>query len=343
MSLTLHIDEKEFDKSLIKSLESYENSIIPVIKGNGYGIGRENLAKKCKDLNISSIATGTIFEAKDLINSDLTEIIVMDPIKESDKEAFNKLKELSNKKIVLTISDVSDVSHIGNSPVIVEILTSMNRFGIPIYELNQLKNLNVKAFSLHLPIDKSGNEKLSEIDLIIKKLAELNFSCNEIHLSHISDSHFKELINKYPNYKFKNRLGTKFWLNNMKVFQIKSTVLEVHDIANQSFGYRQRKINAANLLIVSGGTAHGVGLQAPRSNTNLKSRITAIVSGILEAFDLNLSPFIVSGKQRFFAESPHMNVSMLKLPVSITPPKVGSEITASLRMTTTNFDEVIFN
>ena len=52
MSLTLHIDEKEFDKSLIKSLESYENSIIPVIKGNGYGIRRENLAKKCKELKI---------------------------------------------------------------------------------------------------------------------------------------------------------------------------------------------------------------------------------------------------------------------------------------------------
>jgi hypothetical protein len=38
-----------------------------------------------------------------------------------------------------------------------------------------------------------------------------------------------------------------------------------------------------------------------------------------------------------------MNVSMLKLPKNIKPPIVGSEITANLRMTTTNFDSVIIN
>jgi hypothetical protein len=84
-------------------------------------------------------------------------------------------------------------------------------------------------------------------------------------------------------------------------------------------------------------------LQAPRSNTNLKSRLTSILSGFLESFDQHLSPFVISGKQRWFAESPHMNVSMLKLSKNIKPPKVGSEIVAHLRMTTTNFDSVIIN
>jgi hypothetical protein len=56
-----------------------------------------------------------------------------------------------------------------------------------------------------------------------------------------------------------------------------------------------------------------------------------------------LSPFVINGKQRWFAESPHMNVSLLTLPASSSAPKVGSTISAQVRMTTTNFDCVVFN
>jgi hypothetical protein len=38
-----------------------------------------------------------------------------------------------------------------------------------------------------------------------------------------------------------------------------------------------------------------------------------------------------------------MNVSMLKLPASSSAPKVGSTISAQVRMTTTNFDCVVIN
>jgi hypothetical protein len=38
-----------------------------------------------------------------------------------------------------------------------------------------------------------------------------------------------------------------------------------------------------------------------------------------------------------------MNVSLLKLPANISAPKVGSTISAQVRMTTTNFDCVVIN
>jgi hypothetical protein len=118
----------------------------------------------------------------------------------------------------------------------------------------------------------------------------------------------------------------------------------VHEPVTHNFGYRQRGITSKHrLLIVSGGTAHGIGLQAPRSNVTLKQRLVAILSGVLEAFDYSLSPFVINGKQRWFAESPHMNVSMLKLPASSSAPKVGSTISAQVRMTTTNFDCVVID
>ena len=278
------------------------------------------------------------------LNSDFNQIIVMDPIKDLDKNAFDELKKINDKRLVLTLSDIKDATNLENTPVIVEVLTSMKRFGLTANDLKTLSNYQILGLSLHLPIENSTNGKITEVKNWLKIYEEILPQAKKVvYLSHLSKEEFLKLKKEFPNFVFKLRLGTKFWLNDLSNFQIKSTVLAVHDVNNENIGYRQRKINDNYIVIVSGGTSHGVGLQAPRSNTNLKSRITSILAGVLEAFDQTLSPFVISGKQRWFAETPHMNVSMLKLSKNITPPKVGSEITAHLRMTTTNFDSVIMN
>jgi len=344
MSLTLYVNNNYWTNSLKNVLNAYENSLIPVIKGNGYGIGKSNLAKKSEELGLTEIAIGTIFEAQEIINSDFNQIIVMDPIKDLDKNAFDELKKINDKRLVLTLSDIKDATNLENTPVIVEVLTSMKRFGLTANDLKTLSNYQILGLSLHLPIENSTNGKITEVKNWLKIYEEVLPQAKKVvYLSHLSKEEFLKIKKEFPNFVFKLRLGTKFWLNDLSSFQIKSTVLAVHDVNNENIGYRQRKINDNYIVIVSGGTSHGVGLQAPRSNTNLKSRITSILAGVLEAFDQTLSPFVISGKQRWFAETPHMNVSMLKLSKNITPPKVGSEITAHLRMTTTNFDSVIMN
>ena len=344
MSLTLYVNNNYWTNSLKNVLNAYENSLIPVIKGNGYGIGKSNLAKKSEELGLTEIAIGTIFEAQEIINSDFNQIIVMDPIKDLDKNAFDELKKINDKRLVLTLSDIKDATNLENTPVIVEVLTSMKRFGLTANDLKTLSNYQILGLSLHLPIENSTNGKITEVKNWLKIYEEILPQAKKVvYLSHLSKEQFLKIKKEFPNFVFKLRLGTKFWLNDLSNFQIKSTVLAVHDVNDENIGYRQRKINDNYIVIVSGGTSHGVGLQAPRSNTNLKSRITSILAGVLEAFDQTLSPFVISGKQRWFAESPHMNVSMLKLSKNITPPKIGSEITAHLRMTTTNFDSVIMN
>lgn len=344
MSLTLYVNNNYWTNSLKNVLNAYENSLIPVIKGNGYGIGKSNLAKKSEELGLTEIAIGTIFEAQEIINCDFNQIIVMDPIKDLDKNAFDELKKINDKRLVLTLSDIKDATNLENTPVIVEVLTSMKRFGLTANDLKTLSNYQILGLSLHLPIENSTNGKITEVKNWLKIYEEILPQAKKVvYLSHLSKEEFLKIKKEFPNFVFKLRLGTKFWLNDLSIFQIKSTVLAVHDVNDENIGYRQRKINDNYIVIVSGGTSHGVGLQAPRSNTNLKSRITSILAGVLEAFDQTLSPFVISGKQRWFAETPHMNVSMLKLSKNITPPKVGSEITAHLRMTTTNFDSVIMN
>jgi len=62
----------------------------------------------------------------------------------------------------------------------------------------------------------------------------------------------------------------------------------------------------------------------------------------LEAAGLALSPFYVDGQRRWFAEPPHMQVSVLFLPTSVRPPDVGEELDVNVGMTITRFDRTVF-
>ena len=52
------------------------------------------------------------------------------------------------------------------------------------------------------------------------------------------------------------------------------------------------------------------------------------------------SPYSVGGKQRLFAEPPHMQVSMLFIPHGAPVPVVGQELDVRVRYTATAFDRV---
>ncbi|MGA0083301.1 MAG: alanine racemase, partial [Candidatus Nanopelagicales bacterium] len=143
MSLTLHVNNQSWTNSLTNVLNSFENCIVPVIKGNGYGIGKANLAKKSLEHGIKEIAIGTIFEAKEVIDKDFLQIVVMDPVKDLDKSSFDELKKLNDKRIVLTLSDINDASNMKETPVIVEVLTSMKRFGLTANDLKSLTSYQI--------------------------------------------------------------------------------------------------------------------------------------------------------------------------------------------------------
>jgi hypothetical protein len=48
----------------------------------------------------------------------------------------------------------------------------------------------------------------------------------------------------------------------------------------------------------------------------------------------------VDGKQRLFAEPPHMQASMLFLPRGTAVPEVGDEVDVRVRLTATVFDRI---
>ena len=108
------------------------------------------------------------------------------------------------------------------------------------------------------------------------------------------------------------------------------------------FGYRGRSApKHGHIVVVSGGTSHGIGLEAPGSNTSLKDRAATVARGGLDAAGFVRSPYTIDGKQRLFAEPPHMQASMLFVGASARVPEVGDEVEVRVRFTTTTFDRVV--
>jgi hypothetical protein len=126
---------------------------------------------------------------------------------------------------------------------------------------------------------------------------------------------------------------------------VTSTVLDVHEVdRGDAFGYRGRTApKAGHVLVVSGGTSHGIGLEAPTGDHSIRARAATLARGGLDAAGFVRSPFTVDGKQRLFAEPPHMQASMLFLPHGPHVPAVGDEVDVRVRFTATDFDKVIIS
>ena len=77
---------------------------------------------------------------------------------------------------------------------------------------------------------------------------------------------------------------------------------------------------------------------ADRRRRRCKARAASIARGGLDAAGFVRSPYTVGGKQRLFAEPPHMQASMLFLPAGAAVPEVGDEVDCRVRFTATTFD-----
>ncbi len=163
-------------------------------------------------------------------------------------------------------------------------------------------------------------------------------------VSHLDDQELSDVRTQMPGVVLNARIGTRLWLGDRAALTIKGTVLAVHRISKgDRVGYRQRRApRDGALVIVGGGTAHGVALEAPSPASTYRQRGIAAGTGVLEAAGRYKSPFTINGRQRWFAEPPHMQVSLLWLAAVDGPaPRVGDLVDADVRLTTTLVDHVV--
>ena len=163
-----------------------------------------------------------------------------------------------------------------------------------------------------------------------------------LYVSHLSPAELASLRERRPLLDIRPRIGTSLWLGDLGALSVRATVIDRHQVARgERIGYRQRPMpRDGYLLILAGGTSHGIGLEAPKASAGALQRGKSLARGGLEAAGFALSPFTIDGKQRWFAEPPHMQASMIFLPASAHPPEVGDTVNVAVRFTTASFDAV---
>jgi len=255
---------------------------------------------------------------------------------------------------VHTVSRPDDLAalreHDPGARFVLEQLTSMLRHGMTRRDLATAaealretgsRRSGLRGVAMHLPLNTTSH--LSEVSRLINDVVASGLPTHTIFVSHLTHSELARLATTYPDFTIRPRVGTGLWLGDRGALSVTATVLDVHDVERgEVFGYRGRSVpKAGHIVVVSGGTAHGIGLEAPTGDQSLKARAATLARGGLDAVGFVRSPFSIDGKQRLFAEPPHMQASMLFVPSGARVPRVGEEIEVRVRFTATDFDRVV--
>lgn len=350
MSLTLYVDTERWRSHQKHVIDAYPG-LVPVAKGNGYGFGIGWLATEAQLFGADTLAVGTYREVAEARREFDGDLLVLEPF----RPIAEPVDPAGDARVIHTVSRLVDLQTLADGPsgpggrrprVVLELLTSLCRFGMSVADLGAvpalLDGVQLEGCALHLPLPSSGAYS-SEVEVWMERLREAGVPTDEFFVSHLSAGELAILTRLYPDLRIRSRIGTALWLADREAYQARSHVLDVHPVRRgERFGYRQRRLPAdGHLLVVSGGTSHGIALEAPSHVSDLRTRAKVLASSGLEAAGLALSPFYLGGQRRWFAEPPHMQVSVLFLPASVPPPDVGDELDVNVGMTITRFDEVV--
>jgi alanine racemase len=359
MSLTLTVDGDRWRRHL-RSVAEANPGLVPVAKGNGYGFTVGRLARKAQwlhdqGLGGDTLAVGTYDELPHADRRFHGDLLVLTPWR-----PFGSALETDPAlapRLVHTVGRVSDLADLlarqPDARFVLERVTSMLRHGLSARDLWTAARLlhdhpraRLEGIALHLPLAQGTH--LSEVqrlmnDVVAAELPEGGTGATTVWVSHLTHGELDRLRAAYPDFTIRPRIGTDLWLGDRGALRVTSTVLDVHPVERGDvFGYRSRTApKSGHVLVVSGGTAHGIGLEAPTGGSSIKARAATLARGSLDAAGFVRSPFSIDGKQRLFAEPPHMQASMLFLPHGAHVPAIGDEIDVRVRFTTTAFDRVL--
>lgn len=346
MPFALHVDADRWHRHTQASVAAAPG-IVPVIKGNGYGFGRDLLAAEGTKLGVDAIAVGTYEEVPGALAAFGGDIMVLTPW----RPFFTNVSY--DGRVIHTVGRVEDLEALNSTApagtrILIEGETSMSRHGFDRHQLaraKQAKGRLVSAgFAVHLPLASNSGPggNLAEAEAWAAVLETSQLETSTMFVSHLTAGEYAVLRDRRPGLNIRPRIGTSLWLGDLSALKAQATVLDCHNVSRgERIGYRQRPMpRDGYLLIVAGGTSHGIGLEAPKASAGLIQRGKSLARGSLEAAGFALSPFTIDGKQRWFAEPPHMQASMVFLPASAKVPGVGDWVDAAVRYTTTTFDSI---
>jgi hypothetical protein len=354
VSLTLTVDGDRWRRHL-RSVVDANPGLVPVVKGNGYGFGITRLAETAAWLGVDTIAIGTYHELPEVEQAFGGDLMVLTPWRPTGPVPP---ASLDPDRVIHTVSRLSDLVELldrrPDARIVLERLTSMRRHGMSAEDLRAAADLLVQrsaqrsaqraarleGVAFHLPLAHGAH--LTEVVHLVNDVVAADLATHTRWVSHLTPPELSRLRSSYADFDVRPRVGTDLWLGDRDAMRVTATVLDAHEVERGDiFGYRGRSVpKAGHILVVSGGTAHGIGLEAPTGDHSIKARAATLARGGLDAAGFVRSPFTVDGKPRLFAEPPHMQASMLFLPHGPRVPAVGEEIAVRVRFTATTFDRV---
>jgi hypothetical protein len=348
--LQLTVDGERW-RAHLRAVADAQPGLVPVAKGNGYGFGLGRLARKADWLGVEAVAVGTYEELPELADRYAGDLLVLTPWRPFADPGTLAAKHAH--RVVHTVGRLDDIEPLLDrqpaARIVLERLSSMVRHGFGADELAVATRLmaehptaRLEGLAVHLPL--AAGAHLAEVERVLAEAGSVigHGGIGQIWVSHLTADELSRLRAGHPDVRVRPRIGTDLWLGDRSALSVTSTVLDVHPLAKgEAFGYRGRSApRDGHLLVVSGGTAHGIGLESPMSGSGLRDRAATVARGALDAQGKVRSPFWVGGEQRLFAEPPHMQASMLFLPAGAAVPAVGDLVDARVRYTATTFDRV---
>jgi alanine racemase len=278
------------------------DGLVPVVKGNGYGFGRIELARLAAEFT-DTVAVGTVHELPGLPGE--LNVVVLTPA----------LAPPPSDAPVLTVGSEAHVERLAGwgGRVIVKLASSMHRYGrgIELVEVARRSGLDVVGVGIHLPLTGSVDAHRADVVAVLDDVE----TALPVWVSHLDVATYATLPSSHT---YRLRLGTALWHGDKSFLQLHADVLDVRTIGRGTpAGYRQQPVPIdGHLVMIGAGSANGVAALADGS-----------------------SPFHFGRRRLALHEPPHMHTSMVVVPEGEPLPAVGDAVDLQRPLTTTLVDE----
>lgn len=302
-----------------QTVDAYGQGLVPVVKGNGYGVGRAALHEVVRDSGAPMVCVGTVHELHDVPPA-LTPVVLTPT-----------LAAPTSTRPVLTVGHVRHVDALAgwSGRVMVKLASSMHRYGAPAADLESLvarvraADLAIEAYALHLPLAGDDQQRLAEIEAWLPHLeAEI-----PVWVSHLTPASFQSLGAAHPDRRFGIRVGTALWHGVPKrpFLRLSADVLHTRAVrSGEVAGYRHVAVPVDGTLVAIGaGTAAGV-------------------TPLDHADPLQRGPFHYERRRLVLLEPPHMHTSLVVVPAGDPCPSVGDMVDVQRPLTSTAVDELVW-
>ncbi len=315
VTLSLTVDEPAWSAHVDRHLGSLGERLIPVVKGNGYGLGRRHLTEQVAGAS-PVIALGTVYETVDVVDV-AQRVLVLTPTLDEHLDALAP-------NVTLTVGSVAQVQHLVDvgwrGEVVVKVASSMLRHGLAVERIatcSGLGELNVVAYAIHPPLVGEADDHRAEIMRLAARLPP----AVEVHVSHLPVDEFLSLEATQADRAWKLRLGTALWHGDKSTLRLQADVLDVRRVeGGTTVGYRQVAVPGdGHVVVIGAGSAHGV---------------VPLVDG--------RSPFHFSRRRLALIEGPHMHVSMVFVGDDDPCPRVGDLVDVQRPLISVTPDRVVW-